>query len=388
MDLNSQLNNEAWRNEQFPVSRQRIFLAHAGVATLPRVAAAALERFARTGSQLQQESIEAWKGVAQARTLAAKLLGCTADEMALLGPTALGLNLVANGLDWRAGDEVICYMEDYPANVYPWIKLRDQGVTPVLLQPEQPGVLTWDLIKGSITEKTRLVALASCNFLSGYRIDINCIGSELHKRDILFCIDGIQTLGAFPTNVEHVDFLSADSHKWLLGPVGAGIFYVSKAMQDVLKPTLLGSWNVQSPGFTAQADIQFYDGARRYEPGTLNMPGILAMAASMQLLLEFGIDNIAQRILSLRAFLLTRLQQAGFMPYITATDEHENDKNHSGIITVSHPTKDLKELYAKLESNSISASLRQNRQGQDLLRFSPHFYNTEEELARTADLLL
>ena len=184
---------------------------------------------------------------------------------------------------------MICYLDDYPANVYPWLNLRSRGVTVRLLHPAETGELTPELVAEALTPKTRLVALASCNFVSGYRIDLNAIGKLLREKEVLFSVDAIQTLGAFPTTVEYVDFLSADAHKWMLGPLAIGIVYVRKECFDLCRPTLLGSWNVKAPGFVAQEEIEFHPTAQRYEPGAMNVMGIFGMKAAIDLLLEIGI---------------------------------------------------------------------------------------------------
>ncbi|MEM7391375.1 MAG: aminotransferase class V-fold PLP-dependent enzyme, partial [Verrucomicrobiota bacterium] len=190
--LDSIQNDEALRKEWFPISRNEIFMGHAGVAPLPKAAVDALEAFIHRATTENQEGDWTWEPVMDARRAAAELVGCEADEIALLGPTSLGLNLVANGLEWSEGDEVVCYLDDYPANVYPWTKLDAFGVKPVLLQPEKPGIIDWPVVEAALTERTRLVALASCNYLSGYRIPIDRIGRELQARGILFSLDGIQ----------------------------------------------------------------------------------------------------------------------------------------------------------------------------------------------------
>lgn len=370
--------DEPLRRRLFPVTQHRVFLAHAGVTALPLAASEALCWFAERGSQDQQEVPAVWMRIQQTRKAAAKLIGAHEDEIALLGPTALGLNLVADGLEWKAGDEMVCYRDDYPANVYPWTKLQDRGVTVRFVEPDEPGKITWEVLQKVITPATRLVALATAHFLSGYRIDVNSIGKKLHERGILFCLDGIQTLGAFPLSVEHVDFLSADSHKWLLGPLGAGIFFVKKHHFERLRPSLLGSWNVQSPNFIAQDRIEFYEGGRRYEPGSLNLPGILGMHAAMELLLELGVDAVAQRLLVLRRYLIPHIQELGFQVYGAA---EPSNAECSGIMTFCFPGEgDAKVLFAKLQAKKISVSLRHNRNGTALLRVSPHFYNTEAEL--------
>ncbi len=389
MTIDEIIANEDLRRREFPVAASGIFMAHAGVAVLPRVAAEAIREFADRGSRGDQENEWAVARIGEARTLAARLLGCTASEIALLGPTALGLNLVANGLPWQAGDEVVFYLDDYPANVYPWLNLASRGVKPVQLHPPHPGVITWELVERALTERTRLVALASCHFASGFRIDVDRIGRELGKRGILFSLDGIQTLGAFPVSVEHVDFVSADSHKWMLGPVGAGIFYVKASRQELLRPTLLGSWNVVSPQFIAQEDIRFHEGARRYEPGTFSVPGIVGMGASIKFLLELGVESIGRRILELRRELLVRVRPLGFRHYIEEWDQSgaADDSQRSGIVSLVHDTRDLHAVSKALAANGVTASLRQNRQGRLLLRFSPHFYTTTAEIDRVVDIL-
>ncbi len=204
-----------------------IFFAHAGVTALPAFVADAVCDYTRQSSENQQEFDDVLRQVKEARQTCAAFIGAKAEEIALLGPTSLGLSLFANGLPWREGDEVVCYHGDYPANVYPWIDLRRRGVVVRYLDPEHPGEITPELVAAALTSRTRLVALATCHFFTGYRIDVDAIGALLHERDVLFSLDAIQTLGAFPLDVAraHVDFLSADAHKWMLGPLAIGIVY-------------------------------------------------------------------------------------------------------------------------------------------------------------------
>jgi len=165
---------------------------------------------------------------------------------------------------------VIFYPEDYPANVYPWQNLEaTRGVRIVPLKPARVGEITPELVLAAVTSKTKLVALASCHFLTGYRLDYRAIGEELHKRGVLFCMDGIQSVGATAVDVAYVDFLSADSHKWMLGPSGAGIFYVKKGTLQPPSPRAGGFVDIHSPNFIAQPEIKFESTARRYEPGSL-----------------------------------------------------------------------------------------------------------------------
>src|ERR1700722_4855005 len=340
MDLLQDLTeNEEKRRAAFPICRNKIFMAHAAVTALPRLVADAIIRFTEESAVNFQNFAALLKSIQETRTSAAHLIGASPEEIALIGPTSLGLSLFANGIDWRPGDEVICYLDDYPANVYPWLNLRSRGVTIRFLEPAETGALTPQLVAEALTPKTRLVALASCSFLSGYRIDLQAIGKLLREKDILFSVDAIQTLGAFPTTVEYVDFLSADAHKWMLGPLAIGIVYVRKECFDLCRPTLLGTWNVKAPGFVAQAEIEFHPTAQRYEPGAMNVLGIVGMKAAIDLLLAIGIARVGERILMITARLAGGLQRLGF----TSLSSPEGP-NASGIVTVSRPGTDMEAL--------------------------------------------
>ncbi len=376
MDLLHELvDNEEKRRAAFPICRNKIFMAHAAVTALPRVVADAIIRFTEESAANFENFSVLLQSIQETRTAAAALIGSTPEEIALIGPTSLGLSLFANGIDWRAGDEVVCYLDDYPANVYPWLNLRSRGVNVRLLKPAETGALAPELIAEALTPRTRLVALASCNFVSGYRIDLNEIGKMLREREILFSVDAIQSLGAFPTTVEHVDFLSADAHKWMLGPLAIGIVYVRKECFDLCRPTLLGSWNVKAPGFVAQEEIEFHPTAQRYEPGAMNVLGIFGMKAAMDLLLEIGIRSVAERILKINAQLADGLRSLGFTLLGPTVGP-----NASGIVTVSRPGTDIEALFERLTAENIICSSRQDRQGRHYIRFSPHFYNTEAEV--------
>jgi selenocysteine lyase/cysteine desulfurase len=381
--LTAILSDTDTRHRLFPISKSKIFMAHAAVTALAGPAAEAMNELIRRCSEDFRDFSETFALIQQTRESAGRLLHASPDEIALLGPTSLGLSLVANGIAWAPGDEVVCYLDDYPANVYPWINLRDKGVVVRFIEPAQIGELTVEAVERTLTPKTKLVALASCSFISGFRIDIAAIGKLLRERGILFCLDAIQTLGAFPTTVEHVDFLSADAHKWLLGPVAIGVVYVKKELFELCRPTLLGSWNIKAPNFVAQNQVEFVEGAQRYEPGVLNVPGVAGMKATIDLLLEIGIEKVAERILSIRSRLIFGLVELGFTPLGATT----NVAHFSGIITVSHPTRDIPSLFKRLSENRVVCSPRQDRQGNHYLRFSPHFYNTEDEVDRVLELL-
>ena len=383
MTLSDLLSNEELRRHEFPVAREKIFLAHAGVCPLPRRVSDAVREYAGSCTQGDQETLLPAQQVHHSRALAARLLNALPDEIAFVGPTSLALSFIAAGLPWRKNENVLIYFDDYPANVYPWMALAERGVEVRFLSASEPGRLRPLEVIGQVDEQTRLVALASCHFVSGYRIDLNAIGQALHERNILFCVDAIQTLGAFPTTVEHIDFLAADAHKWLLGPCAAGILYVRKGLQDSLRPAAYGWHNVLCPNYVAQEQLVFRPGARRYEAGTQNLLGLVGLHAAMELLLEMGIDNIAAELLRKRALLVPALKNKGY----TVLHADVPPANASGIITFYREGAGMAALYEKLEAANIIASLRSDRSGRQHLRLSPHFYNTDAELQRVVQLL-
>ncbi|NNE91386.1 MAG: aminotransferase class V-fold PLP-dependent enzyme [Verrucomicrobiales bacterium] len=381
--------DESFRKEQFPcLQDDRVFLAHAAIATVPKVVVDAMAEYNRASSTGELDYSELLiDRMNQARKSAAGIIGANAQEIALLGPTSLGLSLVANGIDFEPGDEVICYQDDYPANVYPWMDLeRSHQTKTVFLKPDRPGEITPDLVADAISERTRLIALASCHFLTGYRIDVDSIGRRIRETSdrALFCLDAIQTVGAYPTTVEHVDFLSADSHKWMLGPMSAGIFYVSEKHLENLRPALLGAFNVKSTNFITRDRVEFENGARRYEPGVLNVQGILGMETAIKLLNEtVGIDAVSSRLNELKELLVRRLLERDFEILGEASGA-----NSSAITSVTHPDRDLiGDLYRKLLEKNVVTSFRPDRSGTPIIRFSHHFYNNEKDLDRVFEAI-
>ena len=382
MTLAEILSNEELRHHEFPVTKNKIFLGHAGVCALPRRVAQAISNCANGGTLGDQEEFVMHR-IADARNAGAKLLNCQPDEVSLVGPTSLALSFVAAGLNFRKGDNILIYHDDYPSNVYPWLALAAKGVQVRLLNTRGFGAIRAVDVMGQVDENTRLVALASCHFISGHRLDHNAIGKFLRERGILFCLDAIQTVGAFPTPVEHVDFLAADAHKWLLGPCGAGIFYVRREMQEKLNPPIYGWHNVRNPNFVAQEKIEFRSGAAKFEAGTHNLVGLLGLITAMELALEIGVENIAAELARKRVWLVPALQSKGF----SVLNPEPKPENVGGITSFFQPGKDLAPLHQKLAEAGVIASLRTDRKGQNYLRFSPHFYNTDAELHRVLELL-
>jgi len=375
--------DEALRRREFPICARKIYCAHAADAPLlRRVADAMHESIERATVDARNYDGELIR-IEETRIAVARLLGAQADEISFTGPTASGLNTVANGLDWAKGDEVVCYLDDYPANVYPWLALERHGVKPVLLETERIGEITPEVVARALTDRTKLVALASASYCSGYRIDLEAIGALCAGRGILFAVDAIQTLGAAPVLLANVDFLSAGAQKWMLGPSGAGILFVKKSRRELLRPMIIGGWNVVSPNFIAQREVDFEEGGRRFEPGAYTHSVLAGLRAAVDLLLEAGPSEVWQEIRVLTQLLRDRIEPAG-VDFLSPTEE----KHRSGILTFRHPSISSERLAEALGENDIVVSLRFDRADRSWLRVSPHFYNTAIEMTTLAEVLL
>jgi len=335
----------------------------------------------RASSDARQYDLEL-AHIAATRQTVAQFIGAQLDEISFTGPTSSGLSAIANGLDWTDGDEVICHLDDYPANVYPWLALERLGVKAIHLEAARIGEITPEIVERALSERTKLVALASANFCGGYRIDLEAIGTLCAERGVLFSVDAIQTLGAFSIALDQIDFLSAGAQKWMLGPSGAGILYVKRTRRDLLRPVTIGGWNVPSRNFIAQREIRYAPGGQKFEPGAYCHAAIAGLGAATELLLEAGPAQIGERILSLTQALKLEIAPAGF-EFLSPDEE----KSRSGILTFRHPKIPSDQFLKALVKNDVVVSLRFDRDDRSWLRVSPHFYNTFDEMARVAEVL-
>jgi cysteine desulfurase/selenocysteine lyase len=361
------------RNSEFPICEKQIFLAHAGVSPLPRRVADAMKNYCEAVTRAGQEDVLPDGFVGETRQLAAELIGARREEIAFTGSTSMGLATVAAGLGWKAGENVVCYRDDYPANVHPWMNLAAQGVEVRYIEPRQYGNITVEDLARVVDAHTRLVSLASVHFISGWRLDVDAVGQFLHERGILFCLDGIQSFGALATKMTHVDFAAADAHKWLLGPLGIAILFVRKEHFDRLRPPLVGAHSAAAPDFQARERLEFWPDARRYEPGSFNLAGIVGLRAALELIRSTGLAEIERRVLELSRYAIETGRNRGLEVAGPA-----GGAGLSGI--VSWEASDAAEWHKRLTLAGIATSLRRRRDGRACLRISPHFYNRIEDI--------
>jgi cysteine desulfurase/selenocysteine lyase len=375
MDISNLLENPLLRHNEFPITSSKTFLAHAAVSPFPRRVASAISTYTqRASSEGQWEYIYA-NMENDTRKYAAALLGASEDEIAFVSSTSMGLSMVASGLSWQQGDNVIIADGDFPSNVYPWLNLKSRGVQIKFIPRNEDGVVTWEDIDKLADKNTRLVSLSTVNYISGFKIDVSSIGSYLHQRNILFCIDAIQSLGAFPIDTTHIDFLAAGANKWLLGPIGIGILYIKRKNLGLLSPTLAGWKCVQSSKSYTSYNLCFLDSAKRFEPACVSVLSLVGLNAALELLLEIKVENIARRLAMLRRIIVPSLKEKGYKVFGFNCPEQI-----SGITSFSSRKQDIVQLRNKLDSSGFVVSLRDGLDGNKCIRVSPHFYNTEEEI--------
>jgi cysteine desulfurase/selenocysteine lyase len=369
------LGDEARRRREFPVVNEKIYLAHAAVCPLPACVVAAISAYLHEVGRGGQFDYLHATAEREGRALAAEMIGALPEEIAFVPSTSAGLSLVAAGLTWQRGDRVLIAQGDFPSNVYPWLRLRQAGVKVDAIPMRGDGAVTLDELAAHIDPATRLVALSSVHFATGAVTDVDAIGRYLRERGILFCVDAIQSLGALPMSVQHVDFLVADAHKWLLGPQGMGLFYVSRAQFSALEPVLVGWKSANAERDFGRAELDLAASARRYEPGSLNAIGLVGLHAALAMLQRVGVPAIAARLSELRAYLVPALREKGF-------DVLNGGALGSGIVSFRREGDDMQALYRKLDAQRFVLSLRQDPSGRACLRVAPHFYNTQAELTQ------
>jgi selenocysteine lyase/cysteine desulfurase len=363
---------------QFPVTRQWAFLDHAAVAPLPTPAVEALHAYAESLSRNGIAAVKSWMDrISEVRRLAARLINSPdPDDIYFITSTTHGIGVVAEGFPWRPGDNVVLAAEEYPANQYPWLNLAHRGVE-VRSVPSRGNRVDIDDIRAAVNDRTRVLTVSSVEFASGYRNDLDALGELCRERDVFFFVDAIQSLGVFPLDVRKtpVDALAADGHKWMLGPEGAGFGYIRREWVERLHPIGVGAFSVVRPFDFSTIDFKLKPHAGRWEGGAPNVPGVTAFGASLELLLNAGIENVNRRVLELTDYLCDRAWKLGWQIF---SSREPGEK--SGIVSLLHPSLPSAEVLRRCRAAGVIVNNRANR-----VRVSPHAYNTESEIDRFLD---
>jgi selenocysteine lyase/cysteine desulfurase len=359
-------------DREFPVRRQLVYLNHASVGPLPRRVAEAM--VAHVENQRDRGAAD-WRNwyasIEQTRGKAARFLGARADQIAFLPNTSWALNLVALGFPWNPGDNVVIDDMEFPSNAYPWMRLADRGVECRVVRSRDGRLDAGDFAR-LVDSRTRVIAASWVAFHNGFVLPVEELATLARERGAILVVDAIQGLGAVPLDVARagIHVLAADSHKWLLGPEGCALFYVSEEARDRVPALGSGWWNAIQEGTYLEYRWKPYASARRYEPGSLPTDHVAGLAAGIDLLSEIGMENVHRRVLALVAALREGLGRRGWR--ITTPDP-----SRSGILSAIPPSGDARDVVRKLEARGVIVAPREAA-----VRFSPHVGNDPGEIEK------
>lgn len=368
-----------WQNE-FPQVKGLCYLNHAAVAPWPQRTHDAVITFAKENLQEGASHYGRWlhKEKLLREQLQQLINAPDANDIALVKNTSEGLSMIAYGLDWQAGDNVVITNQEFPSNRIVWESLQDLGVevryADISTENPEQSIL-------QLTNKnTRLVSISSVQYGTGLKLKLETIGKHCRQNNILFCVDAIQSIGAvrFDTQAYFADFVVADGHKWMLGPEGLGLFYSRKEVRNQLKIFEYGWHMVEDAGNFDREDWTIAESAQRFECGSPNLMAVHALSASLSLLLEVGMETVEKNLQQKVDRLLKELNQN---PEITILSAQEPERR-AGIVTFTHANMDSASLYSLLRSNQVICAHRGGG-----IRFSPHFYTFEENLEKALSLI-
>lgn len=369
-------------HKQFPHPDDLIYLNHAGVAPWPRRTASAIEQFAMENMIQGPLRYAEWLKVeAQLRKKAATLLNAPSpDDIALVKSTSEALSMVAYGLDWREGDNVVIPDQEFPSNRIVWESLAPMGVGVRhvdLTKAESPE----EALLAAVDQRTRLVSVSSVQYATGLRMDLEVLGAGCRQRNVLFCVDAIQSLGAINMDVQKIqaDFVMADGHKWMLGPEGLGVFYSRPELRDALKLRQYGWHMVEHHGDYDRSDWAPARSARRFECGSPNMVGVHGLEASLSLLFHMGMDKVERNVINNSEYLFDFFESRKDFKLLTPTESGR----YAGIVTFTHDKVDNMQLHQRLHEKGVVCALRGGG-----VRFSPHFYTPRDKLERALKYLV
>ncbi len=363
----------------FPhLKNEIIYFNHASTAPISTKVKERIEEFVYERSELALDDYWAFKSVAdETKEMIGEMINCSGDRIAFLDNTTNGIIWLTSGIDWKSGDRIILNDVEFPANIYPFLQLKEKGVEVDIIKSTN-GIVTAEEIIASIKPATKLISVSFVQFLSGYRIDLEKIGKVCKEKGIIFSVDSIQGLGAIRLDVEkcNIDFLANGTQKWMLGLQGLAFIYVRKELQEKMKSAPIGWLAVHNAWDLINFDITTKETAERFQPGTLNNLGIYAFNSSMKIFKEFGFDEIEKQVLSNSKYFIKELEKIGYKSPLLSLPE----KHLAGI--VSFKTENGQKILDYLNQKKIVCSLREG-----YIRFAPHFYNTKQEIELVVDTL-
>jgi len=367
--------------KEFKQDNNILYLNHAAVSPWPGRTAEAVKRFAAENTTSGATNYLVWlQKEAELRQQIKRLINApSVDDISLLKNTSEALSVVAEGIDWHSGENIVSSDEEFPSNRLPWLAQADKGIEFREIDLSQANTPEQALID-ACDSKTRLLTISSVQYGTGRCLDLAQIGEYCRSNDIMFCVDAIQSLGALPFDCQAInaDFVMADAHKWMLGPEGIALFYCRAEIRDSLTLHQYGWHMVKDAGNYANKDWQVADTGKRFECGSPNMLGIHAMSASLSLIEEVGTENISNYIIKNSAYIIDSIINIPSLKFISPT----KIPDYAGIVTFSIEGLDMSELYSKLMKNKVICA---NRAGG--IRFSPHFYTSQKTIDKSLEIL-
>ena len=365
----------------FPVTQRFVYFNHAAISPPPITTIRAVEAQLRDVHENGSLNFRSWLAVKEdARKLLAGLLGARPEQVAFVRNTSDALSTVANGINWRAGDNIVTFSHEFPSNIYPWLRIRDVFGVEVRMCAERDGRIDLAEFESLIDDHTRIVAVSHVQYASGFRTNLERLGRVARRHDALFVVDTIQALGAVPTNVEAelVDVAAGASHKWLLAPEGVGYLYLSDRARERIQPTLVGWTSVPDPDDYLNFEQGWNRGTLAWETGTGPAALMHGFKASLELLHSHGIEKIANYLEELTDYLCERLNGKN---YEVVSSRLSGEK--SAIVCIRHRGgMSAMALYHHLITRNIVTAPRGDR-----LRIAPHFYNTAADVDQFAAAL-
>jgi cysteine desulfurase/selenocysteine lyase len=365
----------------FPITQRAIYLNHAAVSPLPVPTTAAIQSHLKDVQDNGSLNYQNWIAVKnQARGLLANLLGARPEQIAFMRNTSDSLSTVANGLKWQRGDNIVTFKREFPANIYPWLRLQAEFGVEVRMCAEREGRVDFDELANMVNSSTRVIAISHVQYASGFRSNLGRLGRLAREHDALLVVDVIQSLGVIPLNVEAelIDVAAGASHKWLLAPEGVGYLYLSDRARERVVPTLVGWVSVAEPEDYENFDQEWNHGTLAWETGTGATALIHGLEASLKLLGSIGTSAIASYLDQLTNHLCERLMAREYQ--VVSSREHDQ-KSQIVCIQPQSDTSAMR-LYGLLKSQKIITAPRIDR-----LRIAPHFYNTIDEINTLVDSL-
>ncbi len=376
------MNISALISKEFQLDSNINYLNHAAVSPWPCRTAEAVKRFAHENIHYGATNYLAWlKTETRLREQLCRLINApSVDDIALLKNTSEALSVVAEGIEWRSGDNIVSSNEEFPSNRIAWLAQAKHGVAFREINIADSNEPEYALI-AACDDNTRLITISSVQYGTGRVLNLAIIGEYCQSHNILFCVDAIQSLGALPFDCQAVnaDFVMADGHKWMLGPEGIALFYCRAEIRDSLKLHQFGWHMVQDAGNYDAKDLAIADSGKRFECGSPNMLGIHALSASLSLIEEIGMNKISNNIINNISYLIDNMKHINNINFISPTKRAE----FAGIVTFKIEGLDMPKLYHKLMKNRLICAHRMGG-----VRFSPHFYTSQEIIDKSLDILI